>query len=156
MLDLPDTSMSEGTNRHQRSSAHPQESGRYGAVLTGDPSEIAPLRNAITHMAAVHGFEDRAKDLVLTLDELVANAREHGEPPITVSAWYDGRLVLTVSDVGPGFDPRQVPHRTPSKLNHRGRGLWIVRQLMDYLAVTSTSAGTTVRVEMTHEPQLGA
>lgn len=148
--------MAEDTDPHQRSTAHPQESGRYGAVLTGDPSEIAPLRNAITHMASVYGFEDRAKDLVLALDELVANAREHGKPPITVVAWYDGRLVLAVSDVGAGFDPRNIPHRPPPRIHDRGRGLWIVRQLMDHMTVASTSTGTTVRVEMTHEPQLGA
>ncbi len=148
--------MSEDTDRHKPSGARPSESGRYGAVLTGDPSEIAPLRNAITHMASVHGFEDRAKDLVLALDELVANAREHGNPPITVVAWYDGRLVLTVSDVGNGFDPRQVPHRPPPKIHHRGRGLWIIRQLVDHMTISSTISGTTVRVEMTHEPQLGA
>lgn len=148
--------MSEDADRHQRPAAHPDESGRYGAVLTGDPSEITPLRNAITHMASVYGFEDRAKDLVLALDELVANAREHGSAPITVSAWYDGRLVLTVSDVGNGFDARQIPHRPPSKVHHRGRGLWIIRQLVDHMAISSTTAGTTIRVEMTHEPQLGA
>ena len=148
--------MSGDSDRQSRSMVDREQSGRYGAVLTGDPAEIPHLRKAIAHMAGVHGFEDRAKDLVLALDELVANAREHGEPPITVSAWYDCRLVLTVSDVGSGFDGRRIPHSLPSKDHHRGRGLWIIRQLVDHMTITSSETGTTVRVEMTHEPQLGA
>lgn len=148
--------MSGDPDRKSRLIARREEKSRHGAVLTGDPAEIAPLRRAVTHMAQVYGFEDRARDLVLALDELVANAREHGRPPITVTSWYDGRLVLTVSDVGDGFDPRNVPDRPPSRVHHRGRGLWIVRQLVDHMTVRSSEAGTTIRVEMTHEPQLGA
>lgn len=148
--------MSGDADRHSRLTARPSDGSAYGAVLTGDPREIAPLRNAITGLAQANGFDERATDLVLALDELVANAREHGDVPITVTAWYDGRLVVAVTDSGTGFDPRKVPHTTPSRVHHRGRGLWIVRQLVDHMAIASGPDGTTVRVEMTHEPQLGA
>ncbi len=107
-------------------------------------------------MAVVHGFEERATDFTLALDELVANALRHGLPPVTVTTWYDGRLVLEVADVGPGFDATRLPDRLPSRLGHGGRGLWILRQVCDHVTITSSEHGTRVRVEMTHEPQLGA
>ncbi len=48
--------------------------------LTGDPREIPEVRAAIRALADRHGFASRASDLVLALDELVANGREHGKP----------------------------------------------------------------------------
>jgi len=107
-------------------------------------------------MAVVNGFEDRATDLTLALDELVSNAQRHGRPPVTVTAWYDGRLVLEVTDQGDGFDSHRLPDRLPSRLGHGGRGLWILRQVCDHVTIVSSDEGTRVRVELTHEPQLGA
>ncbi len=137
-----------------RASRYP---GGFSIQLTGDPAEAPPVRAATRALADQHGFASRASDLVLALDELIANAREHGRPPITVSGWYDGRLVLTVADPGHGFDFGSVVRQHPPvMLGRRGRGLWIVRQVTDHIDVDASSAGTTVRVELTHEPQIGA
>lgn len=115
------------------------------------------MRAATRALADQHGFAPRASDLVLALDELVANAREHGRAPITVSGWYDGRLVIAVADRGAGFDFSSVVRQHPPvMLGRRGRGLWIVRQVTDHIDVDSGPEGTTVRVELTHEPQIGA
>lgn len=137
-----------------RATRHP---GGFTIQLSGDPAEVPPVRVATRALAEQHGFAGRASDLVLALDELVANAREHGHPPITVSGWYDGRLVITVTDPGGGFDFMSVVRQHPPvMLGHRGRGLWIVRQVTDHVHVDATPAGTTVRVELTHEPHIGA
>jgi anti-sigma regulatory factor (Ser/Thr protein kinase) len=125
--------------------------------LTGDPTEIPKVRAAIRALADRNGFAGRASDLVLALDELVANAREHGELPISVHAWYDGRLVMTVSDGGAGFDIGSIVRdHPPVMLGKRGRGLWIIRQVTDHLTVETAPNFTCVRVELTHEPQIGA
>ena len=125
--------------------------------LTGDPAEIPSVRRAIVDLAERHGFAQRRSDLSLALDELIANAQEHGTPPITVRGWYDARLVLTVSDAGHGFDYGSIVRsHPPMMLGKRGRGLWIVRQLTDHVDVEPGSNGTTVRIELTHEPQIGA
>jgi anti-sigma regulatory factor (Ser/Thr protein kinase) len=106
-------------------------------------------------MAIANGFGDRATDLALALDELLANARAHGRPPIHVETWYDGRIVLEVTDHGSGFDPR-LPSTVPEKRRDGGRGLWIIRQIADHVGITSSEEGTTVRVELSHEPHIGA
>jgi anti-sigma regulatory factor (Ser/Thr protein kinase) len=125
--------------------------------LSGAPAEIAEVRASIRSLADRSGFAGRASDLVLALDELVANAREHGEPPIVVHAWYDGRLIMTVSDGGDGFDIASiVREHPPVMLGKRGRGLWIIRQVTDHMTVEIAPNFTCVRVELTHEPQIGA
>jgi len=127
------------------------------AEVTGDAREIPEIRAAIRALADRTGFAGRGSDLGLALDELVANAREHGTPPIAVHAWYDGRLVMTVSDGGRGFDLASIVRdHPPVMLGKRGRGLWIVRQVTDHVSVEMAPNFTCVRVELTHEPQIGA
>jgi anti-sigma regulatory factor (Ser/Thr protein kinase) len=130
---------------------------RYEAALGRDPAEIAAVRIAMREMAARHGFADRAGDLVLALDEVIANAQEHGTPPIVVDAWVDGRVVVEVRDNGAGFEPGRVWARhPPPRYGTRGRGLWITRQLTDHLQVACGEGGTVVRIELSPDPHIGA
>jgi len=115
------------------------------------------VRLAVRGIALRNGFADRAADLMLALDEVIANAQEHGRPPIEVTAWVDGRLVVEVADVGPGFDRGRVwRSHPPPPLGHRGRGLWIIRQLTDLVSIRSDEGGTTVRMELSPDPHIGA
>ena len=133
------------------------ENDRYTAALGDDPGEIAEVRTALRGMALRAGFADRAGDLVLALDEVIANAQEHGCPPIEVRAWADGRLVVEVSDAGAGFDRARVwSTHPPPPLGRRGRGLWIIRQLTDLVTIRSDEGGTTVRIELSPDPHIGA
>lgn len=94
---------------------------------------------------------------MLALDEVIANAQEHGRPPIVVEAWVDGRLVVEVSDAGPGFDRARVwSTHPPAPLGRRGRGLWITRQLADLVSIRSGEEGTLVRIELSPDPHIGA
>ncbi|WP_217915198.1 ATP-binding protein [Miltoncostaea marina] len=129
----------------------------YSSLLGDDPAEIAAVRRAVRDIAVRGGFDDRASDLVLALDEVIANAQEHGRPPIEVTAWVDGRLVVEVADVGEGFDRARV-WRThpPEPYGTRGRGLWIARQLTDLVTITTGQRGTTVRIELSPDPHIGA
>ncbi len=131
--------------------------GRYSAVLGEDPGEIAEVRAAVHGIAVNEGFGDRASDLVLALDEVIANAQEHGAAPIAVEAWVDGRLVVEVSDVGDGFDRGEVwKTHPPEPFGRRGRGLWIARQLADIVTIDCAGDRTRVRIELSPDPQIGA
>jgi anti-sigma regulatory factor (Ser/Thr protein kinase) len=130
---------------------------RYRAALGTDPAEIAEVRSVVRDLAVRNGFAERAGDLVLALDEAIANAQEHGRPPIEVTAWVDGRLVVVVADVGGGFDRARVwSTHPPAPLGRRGRGLWIIRQLTDLVSVSTGDDGTRVRMELSPEPHIGA
>ena len=133
------------------------EEERYRAALGDDPAEIVVVRSALRDLAVEHGLAERAGDLVLALDEVIANAQEHGRPPIEVRAWADGRLIVEVSDAGTGFDRARVwKTHPPPPLGQRGRGLWIIRQLTDLVAISSGADGTTVRIELSPDPHIGA
>lgn len=134
-----------------------EQAEHYFAVLGDDPAEIADVRAAIRGIAEAGGFVDRAGDLVLALDEVIANAQEHGSPPIRVNCWVDGRVVVEVSDVGDGFDRARVwGTHPPEPYGTRGRGLWIARQLTDLVVIETSAEGTTVRIELSPDPHIGA
>jgi anti-sigma regulatory factor (Ser/Thr protein kinase) len=134
-----------------------EKAERWQAALGRDPAEIAAVRVAMRALAERHGFAERASDLVLALDEVVANAQEHGTPPILIDAWVDGRVVVEVRDNGAGFEPTRVWARhPPDRYGTRGRGLWITRQLTDHLQVACGEGGTVVRIELSPDPHIGA
>lgn len=124
--------------------------------LSGDPRELATLRAEVGELAAQHGLSERSADVVLALEELVANAQQHGAPPVDVAIWADGRLMIEVSDGGSGLGRMAVPDRPPRSDQDHGRGLWIVSQLADHIDVRCSAEGTTVRIELTSEPVIGA
>lgn len=133
------------------------DSERYTATLSSDPAEIARVRAEIQGIAERHGFGSRAGDVVLALDELLANAQEHGRAPVAVRVWADGRLVIEVFDVGDGFDRAHVwKTHPPEPFGRRGRGLWIARQLADMVEIQVDAEGTRVRLELSHDPHIGA
>jgi anti-sigma regulatory factor (Ser/Thr protein kinase) len=130
---------------------------RYRTSLRDGPAERARVLADVHALAERTGFADRAPDLVLAVDELIANATRHGAPPVDVEAWSDGRLVIEVRDRGSGFRAEgALPSRPPDTTAHGGRGLWIVRQLADLVEVFTGPEGTRVRMELTPEPQIGA
>ncbi len=78
-------------------------------------------------------------DLRLCLEEAVINAIKYGnklDKGLTVSIRYsfDGdRIEITVKDQGKGFDYANIPDPRSEKniLRHGGRGLFLIRNLMD-------------------------
>lgn len=129
----------------------------YNVRIGPDPAEIGAVRAAVRAIAVDAGFEDRANDLVLALDELLANAQEHGKPPVDVTARFDGRLVIEVRDSGDGINAGAVwRSHPPNRYGTRGRGLWIVRQLCDVVKIHHEDGTTRVRVELSTDPMIGA
>jgi anti-sigma regulatory factor (Ser/Thr protein kinase) len=86
-------------------------------------------------------------DLVVAVSEVVTNAALHGAPPVEVRAWSAAdRVVVTVTDCGPGpADPfsglRPVRATGPG-----GFGLWLVEQLCAQVGYSRTGAGFTIRL----------
>jgi anti-sigma regulatory factor (Ser/Thr protein kinase) len=143
--------------RGDRQPALAPEDARYRTRLRDEPSELARVLADVHALAERSGFGDRAPDVVLAVDELIANATRHGAPPVHVEAWTDGRLVVEVRDRGRGFRTEEaIRSRPPEPHLDRGRGLWLVRQLSDLVQVVTGPEGTRVRMELTPEPQIGA
>ncbi|MCW3019862.1 MAG: hypothetical protein JWN10_2170 [Solirubrobacterales bacterium] len=110
-------------------------------TLDANPNVLATLRRTIGRWLASEGVgENEQFDVTIATSEAAANAIEHAygaqEATFTVSCRRDGGdLRVTVRDDG---------HWRESKPYGRGRGLTIMRALMDSVEITSTEAGTTV------------
>jgi anti-sigma regulatory factor (Ser/Thr protein kinase) len=129
---------------------------RYRAEITAR-GQTPGMRSEIYDIAIRAGFADRAADVAVALTELVANAQEHGDPPFLVEAWWDGRLVIEVSNRGTALNGDTLWRTEPPRPDEvRGRGLWIVRHLVDLVDVRTVGERTMVHVELSPEPHIGA
>jgi serine phosphatase RsbU (regulator of sigma subunit)/anti-sigma regulatory factor (Ser/Thr protein kinase) len=117
-------------------------SGRWAA----DAQELAAVRQVLRRWLAGHGAtEDETHDVLVACQEACTNAVEHAYGPGRRSFELEatceaGRVRITVRDGGRWRPPRGA---------NRGRGLPLIRQLMDAVDVRHTDEGTVVVLERT-------
>jgi PAS domain S-box-containing protein len=115
--------------------------------FTADPRQLGPSRTALRSWLTRAGVDpDQIQDVLIATGEALANAIEHGhrdQPDGTVSlratAIVD-RLQVTVADSGVWKVPRDDPGFS------RGRGISLMRVLMEDFTIQSNDAGTTVHM----------
>jgi serine/threonine-protein kinase RsbW len=104
--------------------------------------------------------DDTVADLAIAITELVNNAIKHGNKKdsskkVTVQLKLaNSEAEATITDQGPGFDPDSVPDPVAEEnlLKEIGRGIFIVRSLMDSLEFAFPKEGGT-RVKITKKIQ---
>jgi anti-sigma regulatory factor (Ser/Thr protein kinase) len=116
-------------------------------LLAFNMSSARTVRAKVSHYALDAGFtEDRAGDIVLAVNELVANSIEHGAGSGTFSMWSDSRsMICEVYDSGRLHDPL-AGRRRPAANEIGGRGLWLANQLSDLTQLRCSPTGTRVRL----------
>ncbi len=123
---------------------------RSGVPFAPRPSSAATLRGALTEYLAANHIEGPAvPQIVLCADEAFINAVDHAAGSLidVVADVRDDELTLEVTDGGPGFDAAHLDHDAlPDLLGEHGRGLFLIRQLMDDLQILSDKHGTTLRM----------
>ena len=115
--------------------------------FAADANDLAPGRAALRGWLTRAGVEPgQIQDVLIATGEAVANAIEHGlrDRPegtvsLRVSAVVDG-LQVTVTDTGAWKEPRTATD------GNRGRGIYLMRHLMQDLSIQSSEAGTTVHM----------
>jgi anti-sigma regulatory factor (Ser/Thr protein kinase) len=113
---------------------------------------IEDLHRAKALVSPALGLSEMAvRECLTALSEAVANALTHGRrgcPPycrVTVQA-HSQWVHITVEDHGAGFDWAGLEREMPSWDKEHGRGVHLIRELMDRVTICSTPHGT--RVEM--------
>ena len=107
--------------------------------------------------ATLRGFgadESIVADIAISVSELVINAMLHGnksspDKAVTVRiSRNDTKVTIAVSDEGGGFNPEEIvdPLAEENLLREVGRGVFIVRQLMDSVDIEATNRGTTITI----------
>jgi anti-sigma regulatory factor (Ser/Thr protein kinase) len=125
----------------------------FRALYASRYESVAEARRAVAQFADRCGF-DRSdiSDIILAVGEACNNAAEHGHVDrghFTVGCAFEDDLLKTeVKDGGGGFQP-EAGVETPSPVQWlgRGRGIPIMRALMDRVTFRVTARGTTVILE---------
>jgi anti-sigma regulatory factor (Ser/Thr protein kinase) len=112
-----------------------------------DVQRASRVRAAVREVGADLFEPEPLEDLIVAVGEITANALGHGLAPVSVRLWATaGRLVVTVSDRGPGPRDPSLGYLPPRPLREGGYGLWIARQYLDRLDVSTGADGCTVRM----------
>jgi PAS domain S-box-containing protein len=112
-------------------------------TLPAEPGSLAQLRRRLARFLHATGATELEQyEITLTICEAAGNAIEHaygpGDATYTVDVSFDhGELTAVVRDTGSWRDKRG---------EHRGRGLGIIEELMDEVAVERADGGTLVRM----------
>jgi anti-sigma regulatory factor (Ser/Thr protein kinase) len=117
-----------------------------------DLEDMRVLRRALHRVLADTALSpDAAQDFVLAIDEVTANAAEHGIPPVDVRLWATpGRLLCAVTDRGTAFDDPLLGYGPAhGDMAVGGMGLWLARRSVDSLTTSpadESGDGCTVRL----------
>ena len=116
--------------------------------FAGSPSCLAELRRALRHSLAEMPAaipDEVVDDLVLAVSEAATNAILYGSgdaQPVTVTVRVGGGWIeATIRDRGRG---RPAAPGTAPVASLRGRGLWLISQLVDELRLAKARPGTLV------------
>lgn len=113
--------------------------------LPSEPGSVAAGRHTVDcALKSIDVDEQTRGDVALAVSEACANVVEHAGPVpgYSISVVADrGRCVVDVADDGCGLSPDRLEAPAPQSSAERGRGLHIIRAVMDGVHVTSGPAG---------------
>jgi serine/threonine-protein kinase RsbW len=130
-------------------------SQNHKLVIPSDLNELPDVEAFTEKLSIEAGFSEADRDsIAISVTELVANAISHGNKcdvnkvvniEFTISP---GEFIFVVQDQGDGFVPEEVadPLAPENLLKDSGRGIYIVRALMDEVEYKPTPNGTYVRI----------
>ncbi|WP_155373719.1 anti-sigma factor RsbA family regulatory protein [Catellatospora vulcania] len=146
--------------RRERSAVYqdPREFLATAVASWADPIEARPAavelvdvppgraRAEVAALQAVAALsDDDLNGLLVSTSEIVTNGLLHGADPVRLRVWAEpGRIVVTVTDQGPGpADPVAglMPGAGPG-----GLGLWLAHQLCAYVSLQRGPGGFTIRL----------
>jgi anti-sigma regulatory factor (Ser/Thr protein kinase) len=122
-------------------------------VLPNEPSRISEVRRFVAaFLADLRAPVEMSSEILLAVGEAAGNAYRHGRrhpggrSEIRVRCEYDRpEFIVEVADDGPGFDPSEVEGRgEPDPFAQGGRGLFLMRELMDAVSIDPSPEGTKV------------
>jgi PAS domain S-box-containing protein len=115
--------------------------------IAADAGELAPTRAALRGWLTRVGLDpEQTMDVLIAVGEAVANSIEHGhrdrsEGTVSLRATaVADRLHLTVVDTGSWKPPQSDPD------SHRGRGIMLMRALMQDVTIEPGETGTTIHM----------
>ncbi len=134
----------------------------YRLKIPSIPEKIAEVDEYLESTLKAAGIEkDTVADIAIAVTEVVNNAIDHGnaadpEKSVTLEMTISEKeIAISIADEGGGFNPEAVddPLAKENLLKEVGRGIFIVRHLMDTVSIDSVPGqGTTVRITKALNP----
>jgi serine/threonine-protein kinase RsbW len=127
----------------------------YRLTLASNPKNIGKIERFLKTIGkSVHLDEIQFHKLMVSLTEAVNNAIVHGNRSVAEKKVHvkcellPGWLLLLVQDEGKGFKPEKVgnPLAKENLLRESGRGIFLMRTLMDKVEFEVGKSGTLVRL----------
>lgn len=123
-------------------------------VAQNEPACVPQLRKHVRNfLQGLRVDPSTTYDILLATDEAAANAVAHGQSAggnghVRLRCSTEGPcVVVSITDEGGGFDPSSVQmHQLPSWTSQGGRGLYLVRELMDEVHIDASSQGTVIEM----------
>lgn len=131
-------------------------------TIAGDTIKIPSSQEYLTDVdvfieGILRGYgadESFIADVAISVSELVNNAINHGNKSseaktVSVTIKRNGKSVsITILDEGEGFDPAKIedPLADENLLKEAGRGIFIVRSLMDGVEINQQNGGTAITI----------
>ncbi len=121
-------------------------------VIPSRPELIQMVEEKVEELAQAAGFSDEERDsMAIAVTEMIANAIFHGnkgdaQKKVIITFYrYKDHLRIQIRDQGAGFDPSGIadPLKPENLLKDSGRGIFIVRTLMDDVHFKFHKHGTT-------------
>lgn len=110
-------------------------------TIPADAESVGSVTDAIAEkLTGLDVPEQKRMEISLAVQEALVNAVVHGcrsDPSKTVTCKVqcdgDGRIIIVVTDPGPGFSQGSIsdPKRCENRYADHGRGVYLIRQLMD-------------------------
>jgi len=122
--------------------------------MPADAKAIAEATDSISEaLTRLEVREEKRLEIALAVQEALANAVVHGcknDPSKQVRCQLQrdsqGGILVTITDPGPGFDPVVLtdPRQPGSLYAEHGRGVSLIRQLMDEVHIQRAGAGSQI------------
>lgn len=127
----------------------------YRLVIGSDLNNVQKVEKTTEKIAKYMRFSEEEQDsLAIAVTEIVGNAIVHGNKKdkhkrVTIDFEYkEDAIIVLIQDEGAGFNENEVanPLEPENLLKESGRGIFIVRALMDQVDFFSTEKGMQVRL----------
>ena len=118
-----------------------QAASPWNLTIPSDLCLLSMARSFIEAICLIAGFDEKLTHcVVLATDEAVNNImrhahRNHPEASIHLECFFkESGIEILIHDQGDPFDLESVPHFDPSEIRVGGRGVFLMRRLMDELS----------------------
>lgn len=132
-----------------------QRSPDYQLVIPSLLEKLTEVEELTEKVAEQHDISEDDKDnLAIAITELTNNAIIHGnkfdhQKKVIISFYFDHDVVsVYIKDQGKGFDPTAIgnPLDPENLLKESGRGIFILKSIMDDVQFQVSDQGTEVKI----------